>query len=94
MVVSGNSLPTSDGTIENVVGRLPSAVFACRHQMRVDAQREAGVGVAEELREGTDGSACLELDACIEVAEGVHALSRVGSTPAAMSAGFQICRLK
>ena len=43
--------------------------------MGVDAQGEAGVGVAEVLGDGLDGLAGVDEHGGVEVAEGVHAVA-------------------
>ena len=59
---------------EDVVDSSLGPLFRGRHQMRVDAQGEARVGVSQVLRQGPDRLPRVEQDACVEVPERVHAV--------------------
>lgn len=59
---------------EGMVDGLPCPVFARRHDVGVHAKPEAGVGVSEVFRDGADARPGFELNAGVEVTEGVHAV--------------------
>lgn len=58
--------------IEQAVGRLPGAFLACRHQVRVDPEREAGVSMAKVRRQRLDPLPRVEQGRGVEVAKRVH----------------------
>ena len=59
---------------EDVVDSSLGPLFRGRHQMRVDAQGEARVGVSQVLRQGPDRLPRVEQDTCVEVPERLHAI--------------------
>jgi hypothetical protein len=58
---------------EQVIDRPAGALLAGRHEVGIDAQREAGVRVAEVRRQGLDALASVEQRRGVKVTQSMHA---------------------